>query len=788
MASRASEADEQHGPPREPESERRRGSNNLPVRTTSLIGRQSELAALEPMLLRADVPLLTLTGTGGIGKTRLALRLAAQVADDFADGVFLVALAPLRDPGLVVTAIGRVLGVAEGVRESALERLQDHLRAKQLLLVLDNFEHLLPAAPAVAELLSACPSLKVLATSRAPLRLSGEHEFDVAPLGVPPEQEEPADLATLAEYEALKLFRQRAQAVKPSFRLTSENVETVAVVCRRLDGLPLAIELAAARSKLFPPAALLARLGKRLDFLTGGARDLPERQQTLRNTIDWSHELLSSTQQRLFRRLAVFDGGASLLAVESVCGAPGDLPELLDDLGQLVDQSLVRQADGDGRQPRVDMLETLREYALEKLAESRDEQRTRYAQARYFLDWAEELEAGDLDPRPRLERLEVEHDNLRTALHWSIQAEDAELSLRLAQVLGGLWENNAYLREGRRWLGSVLALEATSEGLRARRADVCHHASLLATRQSDWQGAAKLAEESRDLYRAAGDRRGEAHALLTLALIATMQNDYPRSVALHRQVLPMFEALDDIGGLARATHNFGLAHRFENPGQALELGRRSLALYQQAQNPRGAAQARNLIGWAHLNLGDADSAREAFEESLRESWRLQAKWVAGYVLQGLGDAVRLQGHSAFAVKLCSISECLFGTVEAPLRQVRLEEHFGALVRDLQAALGDAAFRLAWNEGQEMSVEEALAELASFPSPYTTARGRAAAPFGLTPREGQVLELVAEGLSDRQIAKRLAISPTTASKHVANILGKTGAHNRVELTRLALERE
>ncbi|MEX2542729.1 MAG: LuxR C-terminal-related transcriptional regulator [Trueperaceae bacterium] len=791
MDNRASEAAEQHGRPRQARGEGRQAPNNLPVQATPLVGRQRELAILEPMLLRADVPLLTLTGTGGIGKTRLALRLAAQLADDFADGVFLVALAPLRDYKLVMTAIGGVLGIHEGARESPFERLVAYIRSRQLLLVLDNFEHLMPAAPKVAALLAACPYLKLLVTSRAPLRLTGEHEFPVAPLGVP-QRDEVVGPEALEEYEALKLFRQRAQAVKPSFRLTAENATTVSDICRTLDGLPLAIELAAARTKLFDPDSLLARLEKRLEFLTGGARDLPERQQTLRKTIDWSHDLLSDTQRRLFRRMSVFDGQVGLRAVEAVCGAPGDLPDLLDDLTQLVDQSLVRQIDADCPLPCLDMLETIREYALEKLANTREEEQVREAHARFSLLWAEELEtrAEFHEPEKRLKRLELEQNNFRAALRWALQARDAELSLRLAQVLAGLWENNAYLREGRRWLEEILALDVEGDELLARRADVCHHASLLATRQSDWPAAIRFAEESLGLYRAVSDRRGEAHALLTLALVATMRNEYAASVELHERVLPMFEALGDKPGLARALHNFGLAHRFENPREAVELGLRSLALYLECRQPRGAAQARNLIGWARLNLGEADEARASFEESLKESWRLQARWVAGYVLQGLSDAVLRQGNPVLAVKLSSVSEHLFRTVEVPMRQVRLEEHFDQLLRDLRAALGDDAFQCAWDEGQAIAVEEAIEELERFEPPGTVAASQrpVTAKVGLTPREREVLELVAEGLSDRQIAKRLGISPTTASKHVANMLGKTGSRNRVELTRLALKRE
>lgn len=785
MYKRAVDAAGQPHPLEEHGGEGAVGSSPPPAQRSLLVGRQGELGALAPLLLRTDVPLLTLTGPGGIGKTRLALRLMAERADDFADGAFLVTLASLRDPDLVLPSIGRAFGIAEGVGGTLLERLQAHLRPRQLLLVLDNFEHLMAAAPVVAALLSACPRLKALVTSRAPLRLSGEHEYPVPPLPVP-DAGGSLEPERLLQYAAVKLFCERVQAVRPSFVLTSGNVAAVTEVCRRLDGLPLALELAAARCKLFTPQALLGRLEGRLELLTGGTRDLPERQQTLRSTIDWSYRLLSAAQQRLFRRLAVFDGGAELNAAQAVCGAPGEEPILVDDLVQVLDHSLVHLLDTSGGETRVGMLETIRGYALEKLGESGEEEAVRRTHARYFLGLAEEAGArpDGGEAGRRRDQLEAEHANLRTALRWSVAHREPALALRLAHLLGGLWESSAYLHEGRRWLDEVLALEPSGES-RELRAGVCHHAALLATRQSDWHAAAARAEESVRLYREIGAQPGVAHALLTLALIATMRDDHARSAELHRQLLPMFERLDDPAGLARATHNFGLAYRFEKPREALELGERSLALYRRAQLPRGVAQAQNLIGWARLNLGDAAGARASFAESLQACLRLQLRWVAGYVFQGASDAVRLQGQTRLAVELLSASDALFRRVDAPVRQVRLEQHYRQLVETLRAEHDEASFQDAWAAGQTAALEELAAELHRQPAPEEPRPVPAGWDASLTPREREVLALVAQGLTDKRVARRLGISPTTVSKHVANALGKTGLHNRVELTRLVL---
>jgi predicted ATPase/DNA-binding XRE family transcriptional regulator len=424
-----------------------RWRHNLPAQPTTLIGRTKEIAAVRDLLLRTDVRLVTLTGPGGTGKTRLALQAAAELLDNFADGVYVVMLEPISDPALVAPTIAQTLGVKERAGQAPLERLKAHLRDRRLLLLLDNFEQILAAAPIVAELLAAAPELKVLITSRALLHLYGEHEFAVPPLAVPDLNELPP-LDALAQFAAVDLFVQRARAVKLDFALTHANAPAIAEICARLDGLPLAIELAAARTKLFTPEALLARLRNRLALLTGGARDLPARQQTLRGTLDWSYNLLDASEQRLFRRLGVFVGGCTLEAAAAVMSSElravsDDLYnselDILDGLASLLDKSLLRQNEGPDDEPRFVMLETIREYALERLAESGEEETVRNQHAAYYFALAHEAERHlrGAEQVRWLGRLALEHDNLRAALAWSqahTGAADAENLLVQEQI------------------------------------------------------------------------------------------------------------------------------------------------------------------------------------------------------------------------------------------------------------------------------------------------------------------------------------------------------------------
>ena len=495
--------------------------NNLPVQRTAFIGREHEAAALRQLLGRADVRLVTLTGPGGIGKTRLALQVAAEIAAEFPGGVCFVPLSAVSEHGLIASTIAQALGVRETGNQSPQESLKEYLSGlnQPMLLLLDNFEHLVAAAPVIAQLLTIGPKLKVVVTSQAPLHVYGEHEFPVPPLALPDPKSMPP-LEVLSRLPAVALFVERAQAVKHEFALTKENAPAVAAICARLDGLPLAIELAAARIKLLSPSAMLARLESRLNLLTGGARDLPSRQQTLRGTVDWSYGLLNPAEQTLFRRLSVFTGGCTLEGVEAVCDTKGDWASTYSTAWLPWWTRAWRSRWNRPMQKRDSvMLSTIREYALERLAESDDESATRRAHAAYYLVLAEEG-AEDVVAHPEwLDRFEVEHDNFRVALDYLIKTGDAEWGLRLGAALFRFWETREHLTEGRDAIARLLALEGTAARPKLR-ARLLFAAAVLAGEQGDYGSARQLFEESLDTCLELNDNRGVAVALNALAVNA----------------------------------------------------------------------------------------------------------------------------------------------------------------------------------------------------------------------------------------------------------------------------
>jgi len=435
--------------------------NNLPAQPTALLGRETEVAATRALLEQAGARIVTLTGPGGTGKTRLGLQVGAELVEAFGDGVWFVPLAAIADPDLVVPAIAQPLGVREIPGEPLLTTLQEYLQKKHALLLLDNFEHLTAAAPAISALLAACPGVQVLVTSREPLRIAGERELPVSPLSLPTErQARGLPPAALLEYSAIRLFVERAQAVKPDFTLSEATAADVTAICRRLDGLPLAIELAASRVRVLPPRQLLSRLDTRLKLLTGGHRDLPARQQTLRAAIEWSHDLLDPDEQTLFARLAVFSGGCTFEAAEAICAAAGELGlDVLDGLDSLTQKSLLRPDEGDDGESRFTMLETIREYGLDRLDATGDAAMVRRTHAGYFLTLAEkaEPELTGPDQVAWLNRLNAEHDNFRSALGWLEQADGAETRLRIVAALWRFWWMHGHLAEGRGWLDRALA-------------------------------------------------------------------------------------------------------------------------------------------------------------------------------------------------------------------------------------------------------------------------------------------------------------------------------------------
>jgi predicted ATPase/class 3 adenylate cyclase len=638
--------------------------NNLPIQPTPLLGREREVAEIADLLRHVDVRLLTLTGTGGTGKTRLALQSAAELIDEFDNGVFLVALAPISDSELVASSVAGALSVSESAGRPLKEDLRDFLSTKKLLLVLDNFEQVVDAAPLVGELLSGCPDLKVLATSRTLLRIYGEHEYAVRPLELPDPDHLPP-IETLRQYEAIRLFIERAHAANTHFSLTNENAPAVAEICARLDGLPLAIELAAARIKLLSPQAMCSRLGNPLKFLTGGARDLPERQRTLRGAIAWSHALLDEGEQVLFARLSVFSDGCALEAVEAICDPVGDLfIDVLEGLSSLLDKSLLRQEERAEEEPRFVMLKTIREYARERLEVSGEAEEIRRMHAEYFLALAEQQGPEET---AWLERLDLEHDNMRAALSWMLESEDAEPGLRLSGALWRFWWMRGHYSEGRRWLEEALAKDGRPSAARAkaleavgwladdqgdidRAVEAAEEGLSLGARveiessvtasflrmlgsaayvHGDHEQAARLYEESLALSREARDERGVASSLLQLGNVSGDRGNHEEAKTFYEEGLALSRKLDDKALLASALISVGAEFLLQGDHErGAMLNEEAAELYRERGNRGHLQYALDNLGWAALMRGNLQQAEVLHRESCLERPRLNGRRLA----------------------------------------------------------------------------------------------------------------------------------------------------------------
>lgn len=676
--------------------------SHFPGANSSIIGRDSEIMALHHILASGAPRLMTLIGPGGVGKTRLAIAAAEEMGQTFPNGRYFVSLASIVDPALVLPTLAQTLDIKEISGKPLLATVQGFLRDKAVLLVLDNFEQVLPAGTVVAELLHSAPRLTVLVTSRAPLHLIGEHVYEVHPLPVPTNPE--ADLAVMSQYNAVRLFIERAQAVKADFQFDDGNALAVADICARLDGLPLAIELAAARIKILQPQALLYRLGKRLQILTGGAHDLPRRHQTLRATIDWSYSLLDQTEQTLFAHLAVFVGSFSLEAAEALHDAIGGLGvNVLDGIQSLVDKSMLQQVD----ETRLGMLETIHEYALECLEESSDLSAVRRAHALYYLHLAEAAapQLTGVEQHIWLDCLEAEYDNIRAALRWALDHHEKDAALRLCIALARFWWTRGYLQEGRNWLAQTIELSTAVEDTLYPRG--LYWLAILAKSQGDYEAAQQALSTSLTLTQHAGDHYGIGMALNALGSVANAMGEHARARKWYEEGLVLYRTLGDQERVATLLNNLGFTKLIQQEyEQADMLLGESLQLSRKLQDGQGMAFALNNLGLVALRRGNTERAYDLLTESLARFWALRDLRNSAEGLEGLSGLLVAQGKAVRAVRLLAAAGELRTTIGAP-RNVHEQSRYDDTFAHIRELLTEDEIATAWAAGVAMSVEEAI---------------------------------------------------------------------------------
>jgi len=815
--------------------------NNLPIQLTSFIGRERELAEIKRLV--STYRLVTLTGPGGVGKTSLALHAARALYATFPDGAQLVALSAIRDPTLIIPTIAQTIGLAESPNQLLFDSLKAFLRDRQMLLLLDNFEQVISAAPLLTELLAACAELKLLVTSRETLRVRGEHEFPLLPLELSTLDLKPNQLSveTLSQYPSIALFVERARASVPDFQLTADNALAVAQVCARLDGLPLAIELAAARIKLLPPQAMLTRLQESsLSLLTGGTRDAPERQQTLRNTVLWSYDLLAMDEQRTFRWFSVFVDGCTLEAASTVISMSHHLAssDVLDNITSLINKSLVRQTESNG-EARLVMLETIREFSLERLAQENELETVQRAHADYYLSLAEETEQHlrGREQKAWLNRLGREQDNLRAALRWGFEYYEAAFVLRLVGALWQYWNLRGQWSEGRRWLEEALTVASKVKVDKPLLAKALYAAANLIRYQFDFARARALCEQSVALYRALGDREGLLTALHQLSRILDYQGDDESLRALLPEIFALAEELPDMPIKAQVYAYLAVMDPIGI--SSLNVARylaESERIFRALDSPAGLAFT--LLGQASLASAQGNEVRaqalrdeaehlaaEVEDRSLRFTmlWeRIVFAWQSGdyafargYLEQGLAASgevdtsagqkrlyfgapnlffwilaavLHRQGLSMWAARVYGLADKLAITSGPPRIGGVLEKPAVAARAEVRARLGDETFARSLAEGKAMTVEDLLA----IPHPPADALARAqpaptSIPYEpLTERELEVLQLLAQGFSNPQIADRLVVSRRTVDAHLRSIYAKLGVKSRDAAIRVAQE--
>ncbi len=848
---------------------------NLPVPPTALIGRERELAFAQQILADPRSRLLTLTGPGGVGKTRLSLEIAHAMADSFSDGVAFVSLAPVNDPTLVVASIAAALGLREDSSSSLIERLKNALRDRHRLLVLDNFEQVIAAAPLVVELLSAAPQVRVIVSSRAPLRVRGERELPLAPLGLPGSQ--PGSQQDEAIADSMSLFVQAASAVDPNFELNEENQATIAEICIRLDGLPLAIELAAARVRLLSPAKILSRLGNALELLTAGARDLPARQQTLRNAIAWSYDLLEESERTVFRRLAAFTGGCALEAAEEVCRLEEkSSDEMLETLGSLVEKSMLRReqdADGDAR---LMLLETIREFARAELSASGEEEAIRARHAAFFAALATEGARHLAGPEQSewLRRLERDHDNLRSALRWQFDHGDPAAAMEMTMSLSMFWRIRSHLTEGWRWieealqaapstpqsnhhalltqLGNILgdlghldlAEERYRQGLelcvrngnRYGIASLNNNLGNISLARGNVEEARAFYERSLEIRREMNDRPGTAGALNNLGNAVHVMGDYDRAKELYLESLSLARQMGDkrrelfllinigvveqtLGEAARARELFeegvrlsrdlgdrrALGNALNHLGAILtELGSVGEArhLHEEALEIHHNLGDRNGTVFALLNLGYVEQASDApraayryFMEALEMFMAIGDRLGAVSALEGAATMMAPAGEAARAAELMAAASMIREATGAKFA-AEAKIRYDAGLEQIRRWLSPPDFQAAWARGRTLDLDAAASSARAIdpaildapaagpaePLPSPAPVSPAGLPADITPRELDVLRLLASELTDAEIAGKLHISIRTVNAHLRSIYGKLGVSSRKEAAR------
>jgi len=757
---------------------------SLPVPRTSMVGREQEASEIADLLLKPYVSLVTVTGPGGAGKTRLALKVAAELADHFRDGVCFVPCGPVHEPELVVPTIGQSLGLRDDTSVPLVQRLHSRLRDCETLLVLDNMEQLVEAGPVLVDLLRACPRVKLLVTSRAVLRLSIEFVYPISGLRVP-QGAARHSVDELARVDAVRLFVERARLIDSEFELTPSNAAVVADICAQLDGLPLAIELAAARTRVLSPMALQARLSQRLTLLTGGHRDQPHRHRTIRDAIEWSVQLLSRSDQAVFRRLAAFSGDFTLGAAEVVASG-GDV-EVFESLGSLVDQSLLERLPAVDGEPRFGMLQTIHDYARELLDSSPERERVEGAHAQHFLNLAESaaVHLTGAEQAMWLNELDLALDDLRSAMQWLSRHGEVEKQIRLATALWRFGYTRGHFSEARSWLRSALDAygEPTSLRVAALNAE-----GLLASLQGDTDVAVPRHEEALALSRSIGDAHGEATALNGLGDAAAYQGDHEVAMARYEASLKLFRRHGEQRGVGGALTNLG--NLYWDMGElehAVTIHQEALVNYQAVDDRRGLAWSATNLGMLAVELGDVSAGAGHLKDAIALYRELGDPSGIIVALEGFSEIAESRERRDIEALLLSAAQAMRERIGTPSAVGERERH-ELVIRDLRRELGDG-FDATWNRGASLSVDEAV-ELALALVDESQVNVPRAIPavstahHGLSRRELEVVRLVAAGKTNNEISDLLCISPRTVTTHISNVFNKLDITNRSALAAFA----